>query len=142
MPEQPESGKLLEKVVDLATGEIQEIAAHVGTIDTCLRGDAEGKTLGLIARMTAMERACRLNHGDERDRAQQQQIQIDTNRMEFRPQVVWTVDKVITAIATGVALLAGSFGALSSTCNSREIRRDNRRWQRAVETVPPDTAGP
>jgi hypothetical protein len=135
-----DSGKLLQSVVELATGEIQEIAAHVKTIDTCLRGDIEGGNPGLIHRMTTIEANCKRNHRQEGEREQLVQEQINTNRMEVpRATVVWTVDKIIMAIATGIALLISSFGALTSTCNSREIRKDNRRWRQpgAPYVAPP-----
>ena len=140
MAEQTDSGRLLQSVVEIATGEVQEIAAHVGTIDTCLRGDLATGTHGLIERMNAIENSCRQNHGVNGNR----QVPVPAPAESSR-QVVWTIDKIITAIATGLALLAGSFGALSSTCNSRDIRRDSRRWHNrpaAVDTAPGDSAGP
>ena len=140
MPETNDSGEVLRQVVELATGEIQEIARHVATIDTCLRGDIEGSSPGLIHRLTTIETACRQNHGVNGNR----QVPVPSE-VPVRPQVIWTVDKIITAICAGLALLAGSFGALTSTCNSREIRRDSRRWHNrpaAVEPAPADSAGP
>ena len=139
-----DSGSVVDRLLDLATGEVQEVAGHVEAIDVCLRGDAEGKTLGLIARMNALEKGCRQNHGND----QRLQIQADTNRMESprRTEIVWTVDKIILAVATAISILVASFGAMTSTCNTRELRRDNRRWQRSAHVQPDtaegDTAGP
>ena len=139
-----DSGSVVDRLLDLATGEVQEVAGHVQAIDVCLRGNQEGTTRGLIARMDALERGCRQNHGND----QRLQIQADTNRMEAprRSEVIWTVDKIITAIVSGVAVLIASFGALTATCNRRDLRRDDARWHRSAhvqpDTAETDTAGP
>ena len=146
-----DSGKILEKVLDLATGKVDEIAEHqdrtdrdIESVDFCLRGDKEGRVLGLVARVSNIEKACRQNHGND----QRPQIQADTNRMEAprRSEVIWTVDKIITAIVSGVAVLIASFGALTATCNRRDLRRDDARWHRSAhvqpDTAETDTAGP
>ena len=144
MAETSDSGSVVDRLLDLATGEVQEVAGHVQAIDVCLRGDPEGKTLGLIARMNALEKGCRQNHGND----QRLQIQADTNRMESprRTEVIWTVDKIINAIVSGVAVLIASFGALTATCNRRDIRRDDARWHRSAyvqpDTAERDSAGP
>jgi hypothetical protein len=77
-PESNDSGKLVQRILDLATGRVEDIADHLTAIDICLRGDTEGKVRGMIARMDAIEKSCRQNHGAD----QRLQIQMDTNRME------------------------------------------------------------
>jgi len=144
MPEPNDSGELLRQIVELATGEVKEIGEYVKTIDTCLRGDMAGKTVGLISRMTAIEGECRKNHGINGNR--QVPVPSATTPPATNRQVVWTVDKIITAILTGVALLAGSFGALTSTCNQRDYRRESRRWRNPAAIPhapsPHDSGGP
>jgi hypothetical protein len=80
-PESNDSGKLVQRILDLATGRVEDIADHLTAIDICLRGDTEGKVRGMIARMDAIEKSCRQNHGSD----QRLQIQMDTNRMEVPP---------------------------------------------------------
>ena len=143
-----DSGSVVDRLLDLATGEVQKTGEHVQIIEDCLLGNLQTGTRGLIERMNAIEKSCRQNHGKDQRLQQSQQIQMDTNRMEAprRSEVIWTVDKIISAIATGVAVLIASFGALTATCNRRDIRRDAARWHRPAHVQPDtaerDTAGP
>lgn len=129
MPEQTESGKLLQQVIDLATGEVHDIGEHVNVIDTCLRGDMQGdsdsRRLGLLARMTILEATCKRNHNGKggEERAQQLREQVDTNRMEAQqvaePDPSWrarfreglTGRFLIISALVALALLAVIFNA-------------------------------
>ena len=148
MANSSDSGSVVDRLLDLATDEVQKTGEHVQIIEDCLRGNLQTGTRGLIERMNAIEKSCRQNHGNDQRLQQSQQIQMDTNRMEAprRSEVIWTVDKIISAIATGVAVLIASFGALTATCNRRDISRDNARWHRPAHVQPDtaarDTAGP
>jgi hypothetical protein len=117
-----DSGDLLQQALDLATGEVHEIGEHVKGIDECLRGKLGGETLGLIGRVTALETSCRRNHNGGSQSA------ASPSR-----QVVWTVDKVIYAVAAGLALILGAIGTLTSQCNRVEVRRSTNRWHRQAQ---------